>query len=139
MSRIWTIFLICAGLALLATTGCQKADQNEQAIKTGLEEYLKNRAGLDMNSMEMKLNSVNFRGSEADVSVSFQAKGATDPSTGMQMKYVMEQQGGKWVVKGRSGTSEHGGADQAPMPSGGSGMEMPSGHPPTTGGGGEKK
>jgi len=135
MLRTWTTLLVFAGLVAFSA-GCQKADQNEKAVKAGLEEYLKNRAGLDMNSMEMKVTSVTFRGTEADVAVSFQAKGASDAANGMQMKYVMEQKGGKWVVKGRSGSSEHGGQDAPAGGMGGGGMAMPPDHPPS---GGEKK
>src|SRR6185312_2521528 len=46
--------------------------------------------------------AVSFPKDEADATVHFQAKGTTDPGAGMQMKYVLEQKGDDWVVKGRS-------------------------------------
>jgi len=93
--------------AALLLTGCAgKAPQSNKAVEDGVLEYLKNRKGLDINSMDVKVNSVTFRGSEADVQVSFTAKGASDTSQPMQMKYVLEQKDGKWTVKGRS-NNEH--------------------------------
>jgi len=107
-------------------------------------DYLKNRKGLNVDSMDVQVGSVSFRGNEADATVTMSAKGSTDHSNSMQMKYVLEVKDGKWTVKGRSGGSEHGGAMEAPGPTGApSGMPpsgaMPPGHPPTDGSGGAKK
>ncbi|MBL8210812.1 MAG: hypothetical protein JNK87_08880 [Bryobacterales bacterium] len=132
--------------AALLLTGCAgKAPQNNKAVEDGVLEYLKNRKGLDINSMDVKVNSVTFRGNEADVQVSFTAKGASDTSQPMQMKYVLEQKDGKWTVKGRS-NNEHTNTpppgdmmppSHPPTEGGGAGGAMPPGHPPT--GGAEKK
>ena len=133
--------------AALLLTGCAgKAPQNNKAVEDGVLEYLKNRKGLDINSMDVKVNSVTFRGGEADVQVSFTAKGASDSSQPMLMKYVLEQKDGKWTVKGRSGNNEHTNTQppagmmppsHPPTEGGATGGAMPPGHPPT--GGAEKK
>ncbi|MFN7934841.1 MAG: hypothetical protein U0R19_16045 [Bryobacteraceae bacterium] len=100
-------------------------------MQKALVDYLAGRSGISVESMDIEVTSVTFRGNEADAQVTFKAKGSTDASNLMQMKYVLEQKDGKWTVKGRSGASEHGG------PSGGSGSQampaMPPGHPPTSG------
>jgi hypothetical protein len=109
-------------------------------------DYLKNRKGLNVDSMDIQVGSVSFRGNEADATVTMSAKGTTDHANSMQMKYVLEAKDGKWTVKGRSGASEHGGAMEAPGPSGSpSAMPpsgaMPPGHPPAdaSSGAGAKK
>lgn len=91
-------------------------------------EYLQNRAGLDIKAMDVSVSGVAFRENEADATVTFKAKGSTDTSNSMQMKYVLEQKDGKWVVKGRSGSGGHGAEGM------GGGAAMPPGHPPAEGG-----
>ena len=112
--------------------GCSKsAPQDKAIVQKALVDYLAGRSGISVESMDIEVTSVTFRGNEADAQVTFKAKGSTDASNLMQMKYVLEQKDGKWTVKGRSGASEHGG------PGGGSGSQampaMPPGHPPTSG------
>lgn len=91
-------------------------------------EYLKTRAGISIDTMDVSVTSVTFRGEEADATVSFSPKGSKDHSQAMNMNYVLENKGGKWVVKGRSGTSQHGG-EAGGMPK--EMPQMPPGHPPT--------
>lgn len=104
-------------------------------MQKALVDYLAGRSGISVESMDIEVTSVTFRGTEADAQVTFKAKGSTDASNLMQMKYVLEQKDGKWTVKGRSGMSEHGGGAGAPggAPGGApQGMPaMPPGHPPT--------
>jgi hypothetical protein len=92
-------------------------------------DYLKTRAGISIDTMDVNVTSVTFRGEEADATVSFSPKGSKDHSGAMNMNYVLENKGGKWVVKGRSGSSQHGG-DPSAMPK--DTPQMPPGHPPTT-------
>jgi hypothetical protein len=124
-------------MSLLFLGACSKPASNKDAVQQGLMEYLKTRAGISIDTMDVTVTSVTFRGDEADATVSFAAKGSKDHSGAMNMNYVLENKGGKWVVKGRSGTSQHGG-DPSGMPP--SGMpkdmpkqipQMPPGHPPT--------
>jgi hypothetical protein len=120
-----------AAAVLLAA--CGGAGQNSQeAVQQGVMDHLSTRSGLDVGSMDVKVTSVEFRGDEAEATVSFQAKGSTDPAAGMQMNYTLERKGKRWVVKGKSGgDGAHGGgaadAHGATPPAG----ELPPGHPPT--------
>ncbi len=101
---------VLAAAGLLAIGCSQKATQSKEAVERGVLEYLQNRSGLDPKAMDIAISNVSFREGEADVTVSFKAKGSTEASNTMQMQYVMEQKDGKWVVKGRSGGSGgHGG------------------------------
>ena len=106
-------------------------------MQKALVDYLAGRSGISVESMDIEVTSVTFRGSEADAQVTFKAKGSTDASNLMQMKYVLEQKDGKWTVKGRSGASEHGGAG-APGAAPQGMPAMPPGHPPTASEPGEK-
>ena len=119
--------LLLITIALFALSACSKpAAQDKAAVQKALTEYLAAKAGLSLDSMEMDVTSVTFRGNEADAQVTFRAKGSSDASNLMQMRYVLEQKDGKWTVKGRSGMSDHGGpgAGSTGTPA------MPPGHPP---------
>ncbi len=100
-------------------------------MQKALIEYLAGRSGISVDSMDIEVTTVTFRGNEADAQVTFKAKGSSDASNLMQMKYVLEQKDGKWTVKGRSGMSDHGGSGA--MTGGSEAMPaMPPGHPPTS-------
>jgi len=59
--------------------------------------------------MQVDVTSVSFRQNEADATVSFRPKGG-GAGAGMQMRYVLERRGNRWVVKSKSeaGGSPHG-------------------------------
>lgn len=99
-------------------------------------QYLQSRAGLDVKNMDISVTSVAFRENEADATVVFRAKGATDNANSMTMNYTLVRKDGTWSVKGKSGSSEHGGGaghGMTGMP-GSTGMTgspvLPPGHPP---------
>jgi len=88
---------------------------------------LTKNSGLDVNSMNIDVTSVQYRGNEADAVVSFQPKNM--PGGGMSMSYSLEAKGNKWIVKKKaSGSAAHPGAE---MP--GATGQMPPGHPATGG------
>lgn len=131
--------MLCATLL----TGCKKDLQNEEAVRQGVMKYLLKRP--DLLAMDVRVVSVSFRKDEADAKVHFQAKGATNSGAGLEMGYTMEQKGGEWVVKGRTGggaamgSNPHGGGAMPPntlppMPGGNvdpmSTGTLPPGHPP---------
>ncbi|MCS7024072.1 MAG: hypothetical protein NZV14_04690 [Bryobacteraceae bacterium] len=136
-------------LPLIAFLGCSSGPkQTKEAVRQGVIEYLKNRKGINVDSMDVQVGSVSFRGNEADATVTMSAKGSTDHSNSMQIKYVLEAKDGKWTVKARSSLSDHGGGMEslgpmnAPSESGSEGRPtgaLPPGHPPTSSAGGEKK
>ena len=55
--------------------------------------------------MDVDVTSIAFKGKEADATVTFRAKGA-DASSGLEMRYTLEQKSGKWVVKGQGARPE---------------------------------
>jgi len=115
-------------LLALLLCGCGADVQSKEAIRQGVLEHLAANSSLNVESMDIEVNSVTFRDDEADAMVSFQAKGTGDPASGMMMQYTLERKGGRWVVTGRAGTdgSPHGGM--------GGGMGSPHGAAPPEGG-----
>ncbi len=128
-------------LLALSLLGCGKGIQNEAAVRQGVIDYLSQRSDLNITSMQVDVTSVSFRQNEADATVTFRPKGATTGA--MQMRYTLERQGSRWVVKGRgraqAGQSPHGAGQQMPPgaasepPSGAAApgdKALPPGHPP---------
>jgi hypothetical protein len=121
-------------LAVVAGFGCGgRSLQNEGAVRQGVIDYLSQRSDLNLKMMDVEVTAVSFREDEADATVAFRPKGAAGGA--MQMRYTLERQGSRWVVKGKG----RAGAGQAPhgqMPAGGQmpgaagGTSLPPGHPP---------
>lgn len=127
---------LLAALAVLAGCGGSRGIQNEAAIRQGVIDYLSKRTDLSLSAMQVDVTAVSFRQNEADATVSFRPKGAA-AGTGMSMHYVLERQGGRWVVKGHgrgpAGAAPHsaGQMPQGGMPPAGEGAsKLPPGHPP---------
>ena len=121
------IFLLALSLSFLA---CNRGVQTEAAVRQGVIDYLSSKSDLNISQMQVDVTSVSFRQNEADATVSFRPKGGA-PGSGMQMRYTLERQGSRWVVKGR-GQGQAGASPHGQMPH--SGSEMPPGHPPAGGG-----
>lgn len=129
-----------AGMAVVAVAvllgGCSRNLETAEAVREAVISHLAGRAGLDVGSMDVEVASVTFRGNEADATVSFRPKGSTDPASGMRMRYTLERQGGRWVVKskGEAGGTPHGAGGSLggdPHGAGGAtGGDLPPGHPP---------
>lgn len=129
---------LAAAALLIACGGA--GERSREAVQQGVMDHLSTRSGLDVGSMDVKVTAVEFRGDEAEATVSFQAKGSSDPAAGMQMNYALERKGNRWVVKGKSGGSgAHGGETTAPQGVSPPAGELPPGHPPTGGTAGEGK
>jgi hypothetical protein len=128
-------------LAAVALGGCgtSRGIQNEAAVRQGVIDYLSKRTDLSLSVMQVDVTSVSFRQNEADATVSFRPKGAAAGAGAMSMRYTLERQGNRWVVKGRgrnqAGAAPHGmgqpGAGKPAMGEGASGL--PPGHPPVGG------
>lgn len=121
--------MIATLLVALLLSGCSQNIESKEAVRKGVISHLSGRAGLDVNSMDVEVTAVSFRGAEADATVSFRPKGSGDASAGMQMQYTLERKGNEWTVKGKreAGASPHGGMPGAP---GGGAGNLPQGHPP---------
>jgi hypothetical protein len=126
-------FLAITVLLSCALTGCNRASESKEAIRESVINYVSGK--VNVGSMDVDVVSIAFKGNEADATVSFRAKGA-DPSSGLQMRYTLEQKSGKWAVKDKAqqGGSPHGAAANpaGASPHGeavGAGA-LPPGHPP---------
>jgi len=112
-------------LTALLLLGCGgRGLQNEGAVRQGVLDYLSQRSDLNLKSMQVDITSVSFREDEADATVSFRPKGAA--GGGMEMRYTLERQGSRWVVKGKG----RAGAGQSPHGQMGAGMPSQEGLPP---------
>ncbi len=115
-------------LLALFIAACNRGTHSNEAVRQGIIDHLANRAGLNVQGMDLTLTSVDIKGPEADATVSITPKGG-NPAQGMTMKYHLQQQGNRWVVTGRQDApgSPHGAG--ASMPE----VENPhgSGTPPT--------
>jgi len=115
-------FLATAALLSCVLTGCNRASESKEAIRESVIQYVSGK--VNVGSMDVDVTSIAFKGEEADATVTFRAKGA-DASSGLQMRYTLEQKSGKWVVKekAQAGGSPHGTAANP-------GGALPPGHPP---------
>ena len=132
-------FLAITVLLSCVLTGCNRASESKEAIRESVINYVSGK--VNVGSMDVDVVSIAFKGNEADATVSFRAKGA-DPSSGLQMRYTLEQKSGKWVVKEKA--QEGGAPHGAPVnpggasPHGEAGGALPPGHPPLDPGEGKK-
>jgi hypothetical protein len=126
--------------AILLLIGCSKGIDTMEDVKRGVIADVGKRA--DVSNMNVSVDSVSFRGKEADATVSFSAKEGGPPMT---MQYTLEKAGTEWKVKDRKqghGTEGAPGAvdpaqplppNHPAMPSGGAGGQaapaLPPNHP----------
>ncbi|MDQ2901805.1 MAG: hypothetical protein M3Y07_18710 [Acidobacteriota bacterium] len=115
---------IAIAIATLTLCACGGSNiDNKEAVQRGIVQDVSKRA--DVNSMDVTVTSVSFRGKEADAVVAFAPKGSP-ASAGITMRYTLERSGNEWKVKGRSQADikrHSGGVSEAPG-------QLPSGHPP---------
>ncbi len=123
-------------LAALLLAGCSKNIDNPEAVKEGVIKDIAKK--VDVQSMDVNVDSVSFREKEADAKVSFRPRGA-DPAQSITMNYQLERQGDEWHIKSRSmmthepqaGALPPGHPGAAPgAPAAETPGPLPSGHPP---------
>jgi len=121
--------ILCLAALLLA--GCAKNIDNPEAVKEGIVKDIAKK--VDVGNMDVNVDSVSFRDSGADATVSFRPKGAP-VSQSMTMNYQLERQNGEWHVKSRN-MEMHGQqqATQAPPLQPGQ-TTLPAGHMAVNGG-----
>jgi len=114
----------------MCLAACRHSVENNDAVRQAVLDYLSGIQGLNVQAMEVKLDSVQFNAGKADAGVSIFLKGNTDPF--MKKTYHLEQKGEKWVVIPSQEAAGHGMAPApgAANPHGGgipqSGGKMPS-------------
>ena len=113
-----------AGIAFLA--GCGRSIQNKEKVQQAILERLGTRSGLDLKSLDVTTTSVSFDRNLAFATVAFHPKSDTNVSSGMLMKYTLENQHGKWVVIRVGDSQGHAGLEDAGTTAG----QLPPGHPP---------
>ncbi len=108
-------------LAALCLAGCSKNIDTPEAVKEGVIKDIAKK--VDIQAMDVNVDSVSFREKEADAKVSFRPKGAP-ASQSITMNYALERQGDEWRIKSRNmqAHDEH----QSGAATGGT---LPSGHP----------
>ena len=128
-------------LLLLSLAACNRGNQNGDAVRQGVIDHL-GKVGLSVKAMDVSVTTVDYKGGEADATVSITPKGG-NPAQGMSMKYHLRQEGALWVVTGRQDApgSPHGAGGAATPgaenPHGGAAMPggaMPGGAAPGGGG-----
>lgn len=75
-------------------TGASAADT--EAIRAAIEDHLRGNRGLNMDAMELIVDSVAINGDQAQARASFHVK--TTGATGMTMQYFLQRSGSGWVV-----------------------------------------
>jgi hypothetical protein len=116
---------------LLVLAGCNRGTRDRESVRQGVMDHLA-RTNVNVAAMDVDVTSVRFDGPKADVTVSFRAKGA--PGTpGMEMRYQMQQQGGRWAVTGLQDSGHAGAAAPGAANPHGAGGALPPGHPQTGG------
>lgn len=77
-----------------ATSQASPADQN--AIRHAIEDHLRGNRSLNLDAMNMVVDSVAIRGDQAQARASFHVKNGG--ATGMTMQYVLQRNADGWVV-----------------------------------------
>lgn len=115
-------------LALLVLAGCGNDMKSKEKVQAAILQSVQ-RAGLDLNMLDVNTTSLSFDKNMAYATVAFHPKGDTAVNHGMTMRYTLENRDGKWVVVGRN--NPQGGA----MGQASGGSQLPPGHPPLDGAG----
>ncbi len=119
---------------MLCLAGCSKNIDTPEAVKEGVLKDIAKK--VDVNAMDVSVDSVSFREKEATAQVSFRPKGSPAGSQGITMNYALERDGDEWRIKSRNMQ----GHDQAqpgvsqmppghPLTGAAGGQQMPAGHP----------
>jgi hypothetical protein len=126
-----------AGLlaGLLTCFACGNKLQSREAVERGIRKGIQQR-GLNLETMEVKVENVAFHDNKADATVGFFPKGG-QLSQGLMMHYTLEQRDNEWVIVSRSQADmqQHSGGMQmgAPSQMGAPGGQLPPGHPSVSG------
>jgi hypothetical protein len=111
-------------LLVLCLASCAKNIDTSEAVKAGVIKDIAKK--VDVQSMDVSVDSVSFREKEADAKVSFRPKGG-DPSQSIVMTYSLERQGDEWHIKSRNMQ-----AHEQPQPGASGQPALPAGHPGVT-------
>jgi hypothetical protein len=120
-------------ISLLFAGACKSKPDDQQAIRTGVINYLNSLKSLNVSAMDIAITQTTMNGNQAEAKVEVRPKGSAGGDASMQLTYNLEKRGEEWVVvksQPSGGTMQHPGPGQ--MPAGGT---MPPGHPNVSSGG----
>jgi hypothetical protein len=119
----------------LISSGCRRfTGRSRSAVRTAIEQHLRDQPGLQMQNMTMEVKDVRFSGDTADAQVRFVSK--ESPGAFVVIRYQLRRDNGQWQVQSTSrmetGGSPHGqtGGGPVPNPHGRSPVEGPMGPVP---------
>lgn len=128
--------MVCWALAI-ALAGCGKNIDTADAVKQGVIKDIAKK--VDVQNMDVIVDSMSFRGKEASAIISFRPKGG-DPKQSITMNYELVRKADEWTVKGRNmqrheekdptAAAPAGSIPAGALPAG----TLPPGHMPITGG-----
>jgi hypothetical protein len=119
---------VCGALVLaVLLVSCNNGMRTREAVERDIRKSVGRRGDLNMNNLDVTVNSVNFHGNKADAVVGFMPKGGLI-SQGMTMRYTLEQRGNEWVIINRQMSDMHAHTGAAGAP-GNSAGPLPPGHP----------
>lgn len=86
-----------SGSAAVPAAGASQQAQgaDADAIRAAIEEHVRNDRSVNMDMMEMSVDSVSVNGDQAQAEAAFHLK---QGGTGMAMTYFLERQSSGWVV-----------------------------------------
>jgi hypothetical protein len=116
-------------LAVLALAGCSDHIKTRDKVQEAIVHRLETSSGLDMKSLDVNTTSVTFDKKRAFATVAFHPKGDPNVTSGMVMKYTLEDRGGNWVVVNVADSQGHGMTGHSAAGA----TELPPGHPPLNG------
>jgi len=106
-------------VALLLSSGCNKAQRDSNEVRAGIMKHLAGMNGLNMSAMDMEIHSITVNGDKAHAEVEYKLKSGNDRGAGMQVSYNLERRNGEWVVQKSQpigGMIQHPDPNQNPHP-----------------------
>jgi hypothetical protein len=125
--------------AVFLLGACSKNIQTNEAVRESVVEYLNGIAaekGLDISAMQVEVAKVSFERDEAQATITIRPKIAPG-SKGMEIPYVLDRKGDKWVVRAAAASRANPHGDVAPGGTPPDGA-LPAGHPPIENNSGNK-
>jgi len=82
--------------AISAVPGARASTADRQAIRTAIEDHLRGNSSLNLDAMDMVIDSLAIQGDQAQARASFHVKNGG--ATGMTMQYFLRRNGSGWAV-----------------------------------------
>jgi hypothetical protein len=84
------------GAAAQSGGSAEVSSADAEGIRAAIEDHLRGNSGLNLDAMEMTVDSINIDGDQAQAHASFHVKNGG--ATGMTMQYFLQRSGTGWVV-----------------------------------------